>query len=460
MDAATHSASKQAHKSALKSKLKLKSQKTQVPSTEVPSTEVPLFKPNTSNTSQKTLSKALSKEMEQTKEQQQLKDQKMKEQQLRLTRIQGKAQNALDLLKMACSKFHPQHVQQLHAEVMDFTGLIQQKDNFNESNVFCFGDVPCETSRLLSNMAFIKEGIPYTVDGTTKLFDTAQHLFEFLLHGIPDQVDMWARGGCMSCYVNVFGEEKGQKMKESEWKDFLGIIPFILVKPRNEALRASLGLELRPQASSTSSCLSSTKKVAFSAPQAASRSRCMHQYMLWRPVLMAKFNGVPRLKELLLSTRGKYLLDKEDPKKVKSREADAAALARKQQSLGGDGHTNNEEVTLHDEANAMMDELEGGCILYAMPKKANNPDYAEQLKAYEAAKQEGRRTHGKLIGKNRAGRFLMSIRSEIAMTQTVQTKLSKPCLHSEVAGKVPAVAADNVPAAGVGKKRKATEEIM
>lgn len=290
-----------------------------------------------------------------------------------------KKMNPLEVLKAACSKFHPDHVQALHAEVMQFSKLVQQKTDFEESKVLCFGDVENnKEARQLSNMAFVEEGIPYMVDGCVKLFDSAQHLYEFLVHGIPDQVDLWARGGCMSCYTHVFGEEKGRRMKESEWKDFVGIIPFILVKPKNEALRAALGVELK-QAKN------------------ASNKGCTEQYMLWRPVLLAKYQGVKRLGDLLASTRGKYLLDKVDPSKLKEKQ-DA-------------------------------DMPEGGCILYAKPKKSAG---AQALEAYEEAKKNGNRTHGKLAGRNRTGRFLMAIRSEILMMRVVAKNQTK---NTTVAGK-------------------------
>ena len=291
-------------------------------------------------------------------------------------------EDAVNALKSACAKCHPKHVNELHNEVTVFTKLVQQKEGFNEKQVFCFGDVEVAENRLLANMAFIEEGIPYTVDGVEKIFDTSQHIYEFLTHGMPDQVDKWARGGVMSCYVNVFGEEKGGKMKESKWKDFLGMIPFILVKPNQEALRASLGLEIKSP-SQQQQC-----------KQKGNRKMSMKDYMSWRPVLLAKFGKVEKLKDLLLKTQGMYLLDKDDPKTV--------ALNEQKEEEGGSNT---------------------GCIVYAKPSKKNDSKMMQE--AYEKAKKEGCRVNGKLIGKNRMGRFLMAIRSELCMMGVVHGKKRK-----------------------------------
>lgn len=295
-----------------------------------------------------------------------------------MSEIKRAKHKAVEVLKEACTKHHPKHAEELHAEVNRFTSLVGQKEGFEEKKVFCFGDVPIKENRLLSNMAFIEEGIPYTIDGVEKIFDSAQHIYEFLQHGIPDQVDKWTRGGVMSCYVGVFGEEKGGKMKESQWKDFLGMIPFILVKPNQHVLRASLGLELRPQKKSMSVEDGGENNILMS----------MKHYMHWRPVLLAKFGKVPRLRDLLLGTQDLYLLDKEDPK----------TIAR------GGGENSN-----------------GGCIVYSKPKGSDTMKKEE----YEQAKKEGRRVNGKLIGKNRFGRFLMAIRSELTMMSVVQNKKRK-----------------------------------
>lgn len=295
---------------------------------------------------------------------------------------------ASEALKAACIKYHPQHVQALHKEVATFTALVQKKSNFEENNVYAFGDVDVEPNCLLSNMAFIEEGLPYTVDGTTKIFDSAQHLYEFLCHGIPDQVDKWARGGVLSCYIHVFGEERGKQMKESKWKNFIGVIPYVLMKPNQKATRASLGLDLRDD--------NRAGNMATGTTEAQQTVKSLDHYLKWRPVLMAKFN-IPRFKELLVSTKDMYLLDSEDPK-------------------------------------SMTPDSKGGCILYPKPKKSKKDPQRNQARAeYEKAKKEGRRVDGKLHGKNRIGRFLMAIRSELFMIAIVNSNSSKTSVCPSVA---------------------------
>ena len=282
-----------------------------------------------------------------------------------------------NVLKEACAKYHPSHVAKLHPEVNSFTRLVQKKDGFCENEVYTFGDIDVKKDpvgalpkRLMANMALVDEGIPYCVDGITKIFDSAQHLFEFLRNGIPGQVDMWARGGVMSCYVHVFGEDKGNRMKESSWKDFVGIIPYMLVQPHQENIRMTLGLELRTDVKSTG--------LGLGVPPNAS-----HFYHLWRPVLLAKFT-IPRLRKLLVETGSLYLLDKEDIDKVKQ-------------------------------------DSETGCVVYPKPKKhASEEEKAE----YERKRSAKCRIHGSLVGKNRMGRFLMAIRSELKMIEIVNTKPS------------------------------------
>jgi predicted NAD-dependent protein-ADP-ribosyltransferase YbiA (DUF1768 family) len=308
--------------------------------------------------------------------------------------------NAAARLKAVCTTYHPRHVQKLHEEVTNFTNLIRKQDGFQEENVFTFGDVHVEPNRLLSNLALIEEGLPYVVDGTVKMFDSAQHLYEFLCHGIPDQVDMWTRGGVMSCFVNVFGEEKGHKMKEGPWQHFIGVIPFILMKPNQAALRASLGLELKRAVSltqqPTAESVAATSLGSLGTDESVMHKRreSMDQYMLWRPVLLAKFS-LPTFKHLLLSTHGKYLLDKEDRSK-------------------------------------MSDQSQGGCILYPKPKTKDAGKEAK--KRYEDAKKNMQRINGKLQGKNRMGRFLMAIRSELFMMEVVKESQKESGKESGTSG--------------------------
>ena len=285
------------------------------------------------------------------------------------------------ILKKACVKNHPSHIEQLFPVVQEFTRMVQMKEGFNEENVMPFGDVEDKDARTLSSLCMVEEGIHYDVDGVKKVFDSAQHLFDFLVHGIPDQVDKWARGGVMSCYSHVFGEEKGNKMKESKWNDFIGIIPFTLVQPQHDALRISLGIELKrdsPQCQSLafkSAAPEGTSRESTASADATSNTSQnpkYEHYHIWRPVLLSKFS-IARLNKLLMGTGSLYLLNRDDVKTIK-------------------------------------DDSETGCIVYSKPRKSASE---EDRKAYEEKRRLKCREGGKLIGKNRMGRFLMAIRAEL-----------------------------------------------
>ncbi len=94
---------------------------------------------------------------------------------------------------------------------------------------------------------------------------------------------------------------------------------------------------------------------------------------------MAKFN-IPRLRQLLMQTGSMYLLDKEDIDKV---------------------HKLSET----------------SCILYTKPKKNAS---SEEKNAYDECKNNKCRAKGILVGKNRMGRFLMAVRSELRMMDIVR----------------------------------------
>jgi hypothetical protein len=308
-----------------------------------------------------------------------------------------KQQQQVSVITKACSSLTQEQAAALRTELVCFGRLMQQKTGFDESQVYVYGNVPQEERRLLSSMCLVPEGIPFTVDGEVKLFDSAQHIAEFLQHGIPQQVDLWARGpqGVMSSYEKVFGEDQGKQMRESKWKEFVGIIPHMLVKPSRAALRASLGIEIKKTsslsvASSALPIASSSSSSSSSLPQQKNKLQPGQQdnkpkpkmqedhYDFWRPILHAKF-AVPSLRQLLLSTGQKYLVEK-DP---------------------------------HQESF-------GGAVVFDKPASTTeNAKDCPAIKLFMKQKKEGTRTNGKLNGKNRMGRFLMAVRSEIRMSSFI-----------------------------------------
>lgn len=241
------------------------------------------------------------------------------------------------------------HTPDVQGELVVFDQLVKKVDGFDEKSVTVYGNVGSPgdearmNKRLLSQLCLVPEGIKYDVKGKTYIFDTVQHIACFLSHGVADNVDVWTRGGVMSDFVSMFGEDTGKPMKEKHG-DMIGHIPLLIIKPCRAHLRAA------------------HKVVMRDIPD----QLCNH-FDFWRPILHAKF-ACPSAQAALLETGVTYLIDKD-----------------------------------------FCEDWTG---------KITYPRDEERVKEYNQQKRAGQRVNGTLVGKNRMGKYLMAVRSEVRLIST------------------------------------------
>lgn len=163
----------------------------------------------------------------------------------------------------------------LVGELGVFDSTVRKVSGFRENEVFLYGNVKasdssCPGGRLLSQLCKVPGGIIYPVNGQAHVFDTAEHVHQFLVHGVASNVAKWASGGVMSDFSTIFGEEAAVEMTARHGSDMIGIIPRLLVKKERSQLRAAHGIEMRDSGID--------EAISF-----------LH-YDFWRPILLAKFS--------------------------------------------------------------------------------------------------------------------------------------------------------------------------
>ena len=246
------------------------------------------------------------------------------------------------------------HDDALKAELAVFDQLVRKTEEFNEEEVGVYG---AQTQRrILSPLCLIPEGIKYNVNGETHVFDTAQHIFSFLAYGVSDNVKVWTRGGVMSDFVTMFGDDTGTPMKD-KYGDMLGHMPQLIVKPARAQLRAAHGVKIRD----------------------VREHSCTH-FDFWRPILHAKFE-CPLARAALLETGSLYLIDKD-----------------------------------------VCEDWTGKIVYSSNDASKDDPAAA---KTYNQLRKAGKRTNGVLTGKNRIGKYLMAIRSEVRLVTGATKKRKK-----------------------------------
>lgn len=139
---------------------------------------------------------------------------------------------------------------------MAFDQTVQQTTGFVENDIELYGNVRSDASRILSSMCMVPEGIRYTVNGQEAVFDTVEHVHAFLTYGVPSNLPKWVRGGVMSDFRTIFGDQAGGDMHAKHGGDMIGLIPKLIVKKERAHLRAAHGIEIKEAAPSKEvSCL-------------------------------------------------------------------------------------------------------------------------------------------------------------------------------------------------------------
>lgn len=191
----------------------------------------------------------------------------------------------------------------IHAAVSQFNALVRKRDKFCASEVLLYGGCSTGTgavASILSPLFRVPLGIPWVVDGKTHLFDTAIHIFAFLVYGVPENVAVWTKQGKMGSFISTFGVQTGSEMS-ARYADMVGHIPQVIVQPCRSQIRAAHNIQLKKTAPLR----------APLAPHAAAAVEPHHTYEFWRPILHAKFAPGTLARETLLGTYNKYLLDTE-----------------------------------------------------------------------------------------------------------------------------------------------------
>lgn len=251
----------------------------------------------------------------------------------------------------------------LNKEVTLFDVLVKQRTGFKENMVTVYGSSAGSSGttksgvQILSPLCLVPEGIKYDVRGKTHIFDSVTHIITFIAYGDPEGVGKWSRGGVMSDFITMFGEDHGQPMK-AKYGDMIGHLPLLIVKPGRTQLRAAHGIKLKE----------SVEPIT--------------DYDLWRPILHAKFS-CPSARDSLLETGMSYLIDKDS-----SCDEWGGKIVYPEPK-----HNTN-----------------GKCTCRSTPAK-NCPLTKEHLKQ----KKAGTRTGGVLMGRNRMGKYIMAIRAEVRL---------------------------------------------
>lgn len=257
---------------------------------------------------------------------------------------------------------HNHHMAHTLAQEVDgFDRVVRRTAGFSEDEVVVCG-AGDQSKRILSTYCAVPDGgIPFDINGTERRFDSAEHLALFLEHGAQSNVDRWASGGVMSTFEGVFGEEVGSSMKEKNGADMVGIIPHLLIAPSRENLRSAHGIALR-----------------------GSRDENAGTYNFWRPILHAKFAQGTVAREALLSTGMMYLVER------------------------GGGTSTDMDGRINYPTPRHGDGVDGCTCQGPKPSKG-----CPLVRAYNQQKRDGKRENGELVGKNKMGKYLMAIRSEI-----------------------------------------------
>lgn len=262
----------------------------------------------------------------------------------------------------------------IQKETSMFYELVKKVDGFNENQVIQYG-MGCNLPnlRILSSLCLVPEGIKYTINGKEYTFDTTEHLYTFLMYGIPSNIKPWVRGGVLGDFIKTFGDDAGTSMI-TKYGDMIGIIPQLIIKKSRGDLRASHGITIKD-----SSVESTTEGI---------------DYDFWRPILLAKFSVDGMAKDAILGLDPTHYL-----------------IEKTSVNLGNNNDWHGKIVypePVHDST--------GGCTC-ANPKM---PDKSCVLnKVYAANKKAGNRVLGVLEGSNRMGRFLIAIRSEVRLLSGV-----------------------------------------
>lgn len=275
---------------------------------------------------------------------------------------------------------------ELEEEVFAFDVLVKKKDGFNEDQVVLCSNSTSSSSlkkkegmqqedwKILSNLCLVPEGIKYIIEGEPYIFDTAEHIATFLTYGIPDQVEKWTRGSVMSDFVAMFGEDHGIPMK-NKYGDMIGHIPSLVINPARLQLLASHGIKT---------------KIGTTIPL---------DYDFWRPILHAKFSE-PSARKALLATGQLYIL----------------ATFSAQSSLNNNNHEDfGAKITYAEPIHDQKINPICTCIM------TTNPKDCPLMKEFFKQKKSNTRRHGILQGKNRMGKYLMAIRSEIRLIDASST---------------------------------------
>ena len=324
--------------------------------------------------------------------------------------------------------------QLLQLQIDQFNALVLQTQNFREDETCCFGAAVIPVHRdckggltdiaggaitsatkhhahalhsvnALSNLCLVCDGIKYTINGKVHVFDTLMHLYCFLVHGVPENVGKWVKGGVMSDFVSVFGHDQGGVMRDRHGADMIGLIPHLLVQKNRSQKRAQHGIVLRP----------------VSVPAATAVS-----YSFWRPILHAKFAAEPQ-RFHLLNTGNTYLLDQ-----------DATPMGAYPSVQLKHGDNKNHE---------------GGRVTFSALKGSGHTGSAE----YAQQKREGKREGGILTGTNRMGKFLMAIRSEVRlmlMSAASPKVMKNPTTTVETLSQQASDVLSNVKSAGKRRRKR------
>ncbi len=254
-----------------------------------------------------------------------------------------------------------------------FYELVKKVDGFSENQVVQYG-MGCTSPslRILSSLCLVPNGIKYTINGNEYTFDTTEHLYTFLMYGIPSNIDPWIRGGVLGDFVKTFGDDAGASMV-TKYGDMIGIIPQLIIKKSRSDLRNSHGIII--------------KETEMDGVNDGI------DYDFWRPILLSKFSVDGAPKDAILSIDPSfYLIEK----------------------MAVNGLTNTNDwhgKIIYPEP---IHDATGGCTC-----SGKNDKNCVLNKVYQANKKAGNRQNGVLEGLNRMGRFLIAIRSEVRLLNGV-----------------------------------------
>ena len=277
----------------------------------------------------------------------------------------------------------------LKGEVDACNRMAMKTHGFLENEVMMYGNVKdgSEMLRLLSPLCMVPDGIHYAINGQDAIFDTAEHIHAFLAYGVPSNLNKWVRGGVMSDFRTMFGNEAGGEML-ARHGNLIGIIPRLVVKKERAQLRSAHGIEIR---------------------ETAPGKECVH-YDFWRPILFAKFDapGTVPMDALLTYTGNKYLIDKDGSCSEWSGKISYPTPPHGPDVVGC----------------SCFDDGDGTTTTITDPKQCNS------TKMYSKLKRDGARVDGILVGNNRMGKYLMAVRTELRLIHSMPVLMHPPTTTS------------------------------